>query len=99
MITFLSMLKEIVYGSLYKESDIAEQKSNEQSDTTDMSELESDESAEQPGQGLKILTPDQMLNRLPITLAQKQEIIHKNLRNQATVVFFVQIRKTHKTTL
>ena len=46
MITFLSMLKEIVYGSLYKESDIAEQKSNEQSDTTDMSELESDESAE-----------------------------------------------------
>ena len=24
----------------------------------------------QPGQGLKILTPDQMLDRLPITLAQ-----------------------------
>ena len=24
----------------------------------------------QPGQGLKILTPDQMLSRLPITLAQ-----------------------------
>ena len=99
MIKFLSMLKEIVYGSLYEELDITEQESNEQSDTTDISELESNESTEQPGQGLKILTPDQMLNRLPITLTQKKEIIHKNLGNQATNVFFVQIRKTYKTTL
>ena len=39
-----------------------------------MPELESEESAaerrKQQGQGLKILTPDQMLSRLPITLAQ-----------------------------
>ena len=39
-----------------------------------MSELESKESAaerrNQQGQGLKILTPDQMLSRLPITFAQ-----------------------------
>ena len=39
-----------------------------------MPELESEESAakrrNQPGQRLKILTPDQMLSRLPITLAQ-----------------------------
>ena len=85
---------------IFKEkSDKEKQESNEQPETTNMSELEGTESAEQPGQGLKILTPDQMLNRLPITLAQKQEIIHKNLRTQATVVFFVQIRKTHKTTL
>ena len=35
-----------------------------------MPELESEESAEQRGQGLKILTPSQLLNRLPITLAQ-----------------------------
>ena len=39
-----------------------------------MTELESEESAgkrrNQQGQGLKILTPDQMLIRLPITLAQ-----------------------------
>ena len=38
-----------------------------------MSELESEESAakrrNQQGQGLKILTPDQMLGRLPIILA------------------------------
>ena len=39
-----------------------------------MPQLESKESAaekkNQPRQGLKILTPDQMLSRLPITLAQ-----------------------------
>ena len=37
----------------------------------------------QQGQGLKILTPDQMLSRLPISLVnQKQEIIHKNLKTK-----------------
>ena len=39
-----------------------------------MTELESEESAakrrNQEGQGLKILTPKQMLSRLPISLAQ-----------------------------
>ena len=39
-----------------------------------MPELESEKSAEQrrnqSGQGLKIMTPDQTLSRLPITLAQ-----------------------------
>ena len=35
-----------------------------------MPELESEESTEQREQGLKILTPSQMLSRLPITLAQ-----------------------------
>ena len=43
-------------------------------DTTDMPELESEESAKQrknkQGQGLKILTPKQMIIRLPIFLAQ-----------------------------
>ena len=57
-----------------EKSDKEKQKSNEQPDTTDMPELESEESAaerrNQQGQGLKILTPDQMLSRLPITLAQ-----------------------------
>ena len=42
------------------------QDSDEKPDTTDMPELE----CEQLGQGLKMLTPDQMLSRLPITLAQ-----------------------------
>ena len=55
----LSLLKEFV-----------EEPPSEQPDTTDMPELESEESVEQRGQGLKILTPSQMLSRLPITLAQ-----------------------------
>ena len=50
------------------------EKSDEQPDTTDMSELESEESTterkHQLGKRLNILTPDQMLSRLPITLAQ-----------------------------
>ena len=56
----------------------AEKKSDEESDkdtleaidTTDMPDLESEESADQSGQGLKILTPNQVLSRLLITLAQ-----------------------------
>ena len=35
-----------------------------------MPDLESEKSAEQRGQGIKILTPDQILCRLPISLAQ-----------------------------
>ena len=57
-----------------QKSDKEKQKSNEQPDTTDMPELESEESAaerrNQEVKGLKILTPDQMLSRLPATLAQ-----------------------------
>ena len=57
-----------------KESDMVEQKSDEQLDTKDMPDLESEESVaqrrNQEGQRLKILTPNQMLSRLPISLAQ-----------------------------
>ena len=58
---------------------------DEKSDTTDMLDLESEESATQKrikkGQVVKILTPQKMLSRLPIRLAQlKQEIVPKNLR-------------------
>ena len=50
-------------------------KSDKQTDTTNIPESDSEESAEQNKKqrgvvGLKILTPDQMLSRLPITLAQ-----------------------------
>ena len=66
MAKILSLLKEIL--------DPSNKKSDEQLDTTDMSELESEESAaerrNQQGQGLKILTADQMLSILPITLVQ-----------------------------
>ena len=51
---------------------------------------------EQEGKGLKILTPNQMLSRLPIALAQlkagnNSEKLKK--RNQATIIFFAQIKK------
>ena len=58
----MSLLKEI----------LEPKKSNKQPDTTDMPELESEESAAErrnQGEGLKILTPNQMLSKLPITLA------------------------------
>ena len=65
-IKILSLLKEIIKPN--------DKKTDEQPDTTNMPELESEESAEQrrnqQGKGLKILTPSQMLSRLPISLAQ-----------------------------
>ena len=66
MVKFLSLLGEI--------SEPKDKKTNEQPDTTDMSDLESEEPAEQrknkQGQGLKILTRNQTLHRLPISLGQ-----------------------------
>ena len=60
MIKILSLLRETVEGP--------------QLHSTDMLELESEKSAEQKrnpqGKGLKILKRNQMLSRLPITLAQ-----------------------------
>ena len=60
MVEILSLLKEL---PPYR-----------QPNTTNIPELESEESAaqrrNQQGKGLKILTPNQMLSRLPITLAQ-----------------------------
>ena len=59
------MLKEILEPS--------DKKSAEQPDATDMPELESEESVAQrkklEAKGLKILTPNQILSRLPISLA------------------------------
>ena len=66
MIKILWLLKKIIKPN--------NKKADEQPDTTNMLELESEESAEQrrnqQGKGLKILTPNQMLSRLPISLAQ-----------------------------
>ena len=68
----LLLIKEIVEGPQY-----------EQPDTTDMSESESEESTEQRGQEIKILTPNQILSRLPISLAQlKAGNNSEKLRNE-----------------
>ena len=57
-----------------KADDKKDETGDEQSDTTDMSKLESEESAKYKTktkeQGIKILTPQQMLSRLTISLAQ-----------------------------
>ena len=60
---------------IFEEKSVKEkQESDEQPDTTNIPEIESEESTaerrNQQGKGLKILTPYQMLSRLPITSAQ-----------------------------
>ena len=63
-----------IFKRLKKIDDEVDDETVEEPDTTDMPELESEESAaqrrEHEGKGLKILTPPQMPNRLPISLAQ-----------------------------
>ena len=88
-----------------KESDMVEQKSDEQLDITDMPDLEREKSAgqrrNQEEQGLKILTPNQMLSTLPISLAQKkQEITLKTLTTKLlNYCILCTDKKTYKTTL
>ena len=53
-----------IYVPTYNKSD-----DDEKPDTTNMSDLETEESAAE-GKRLKISTPQQMLGRLPISLAQ-----------------------------
>ena len=72
-----------------KEGDKTDERDNddEQLNTTDMLDLESEESAEQrrktKGHGLKILTLQQILSRLPISLAQlKARKNSENLTNE-----------------
>ena len=69
------------------------EKSAKQPDTTDMSDLEREESTaerrNQQGQGLKILTPNQMLSRLPISLAQlKAGNNSEKLKNEIRQLFY-----------
>ena len=64
-----------------------DKETDEEMDTTIMPELESEESAaerrNQQGKGIKILTPNQMLSRLPISLAQLQAGNNSNkLKNE-----------------
>ena len=85
MVEATSLLKEILEPS--------NKKSGEQLDTTDMPELESKQSAtertNQQVQGLKILTPDQMLSRLPITLVQlKARNSSQKLTNEIRQLFY-----------
>ena len=63
----------------------------QQPDTADIPELETDEDAaeKQQGQGLKILTPQQMITRLPILLAQfKAGNNSQKLKNEITQIVY-----------
>ena len=73
-----------------KETD---EETDRQPDTTDMPKLESEESAEQrrnqQGKGLKILTLNQMLRRLPIPLAlSKAGNNSEKLKNEIRQVLY-----------
>ena len=64
---------------------------DEQPDTTDMPDLENEEHDEQKTKKgrLKILTPDQMLSRLPISLAQlKAGNNSEKLNNEIRQLFY-----------
>ena len=85
MLPIFKQLEEIFMGSKADEKvdDEADDDTDEQPDTADMPELESEESTAQQGQGVKILSKQQMIARLPVLLAgnnYKQQITHKNLK-------------------
>ena len=74
-------------------TDDEDDEDDKQPDTTDMPDLESEESAEQrrnqKEQGLKILTPKQMISRPPISLAQlKAGNDSQKLKNEIRQLFY-----------
>ena len=72
------------YGDeTYGDETDGDETGGKQSDITDMPNLESEQRRNKKGQGLKILTPDQMLSRLPIAIAQlKAENNSGKLKNE-----------------
>ena len=103
MADIFKQLKEI-FVRLKTDDKKDDETDDEQLDTIDMSDLESEESAEQRknqrGQGLKILTPNQILSRLPISLAQlKAGNNSEKLKNEITqlLYFLYRSKKLTKT--
>ena len=85
-----------------KKSDIERKESDEQPDTTDMSEWESKKPAakrrNQERHRLKILTPDQILSRLPVTLTQlKKGNNSQNLKNKIRQLLYSLYRSKNLT--
>ena len=88
-IFFLEMQKKMCITDLKYQNQNLKKYGDKEPDTTDMSELESEKSAEQKRQRLKILTPNQMLIRLPISLAQlKARNNSKKLKNEIRQLFY-----------
>ena len=94
------MVKNNILPVYYHETQIETSESDEEStpenqeiDTTDTSDLENEESVaqkrKQRGQALKILTPNQMLIRLPISLAQLNAINNsEKLKNEISQLLY-----------
>ena len=68
MLPIIKQLEEIFMGS--EADDKVDDETDEQSDTTDMPELENEESTAQQRQGVKILSKQQMITRLSVLLAK-----------------------------
>ena len=85
-----------------KETDEKSMPENEEIDTKNMPELESKESTaqgkEQKAKGLKILTPNQMLSRLPISLPQlKARKNSEKLKNEIRQILYYLCRSKKRT--
>ena len=86
-----------------KETDEESTSESEIIDTTIIPELESEESAEQrrnqKGKGVKILTPNQLLSRLPISLAQLKAVNNsEKLKNEIRQLLYSLCRSKKITT-
>ena len=100
MVDIFKQLKEIfvrrvtddkIYDKTYDKTDY--ETDEQQPDTIDMPDIESEQSAEQRknerGQGLKVLAPDQMLTRLPISLVQlKARNNSEKLKNEIVQLLY-----------
>ena len=83
-------LKHITMSSLKMKNRLIQQ---QKSDIPSMAPLEQDDEVKE-GKGLKFLTPNKLLTRLPIILAQKKlEIIQKNKKSY---IFYIRIVKSPK---
>ena len=95
-------INKFVKGNDERILEIIKEGSDEQLHTTDKFDLQSKKSAaptkNQPGRGLKILTPNQMLSRLPISLAQlKTGNNSEKLKNEIRqLLHSLQVEKTYK---
>ena len=81
MLNLYDSVKKIFITPSYDKTD------DEQPDATDIPELETEESTDQEGQGLKILSPEQMLSRLPILLAQLQAANNSQIKQMLYLLY------------
>ena len=91
-----------VFGPLSPSKDNADDIENV--DIRDIPDLESEEDAEkrQKEHGLKIMTPSQLITRLPSLLAQKQTGYNSQKLNneiRKNYLFFVQLKESIKNSL